>query len=42
MTIAKWLGYKYWAALTLGRMIRWLSNWKEVWSSYRAGLSPPH
>ncbi|HEY0404499.1 MAG TPA: FkbM family methyltransferase [Pyrinomonadaceae bacterium] len=42
MTIAEWLGYKFRAARTLGRMMRWLSNWPDVWSSYRAGLpSPP-
>ena len=41
MTVSEWLGYKFWAALTLGRMIRWLSNWRDVWSSYRVGLSPP-
>jgi FkbM family methyltransferase len=41
MTVAEWVGYKFWAALTLSRMIRWLSNWREVWSAYRAGLPPP-
>lgn len=44
MTIGAWLGYKFRAARTLARMIRWLTNWKEVWSSYRASrpLPPLH
>lgn len=41
MTIAAWLGYKFRAARTLARMIRWLSNWREVWSNYRAGRPMP-
>jgi FkbM family methyltransferase len=41
MTVAEWLFFKYHAARTLGRMIRWLSNWPDVWSSYRASLPPP-
>lgn len=35
MTVAEWATYKFRAARTLGRMIRWLSNWREVWSAYR-------
>lgn len=41
MTISEWTGYKFRAVLTLCRMVRWLSNWREVWSSYRAGLPLP-
>jgi FkbM family methyltransferase len=41
MTVAEWLGYKYHAARRLGMMIRWLSNWSEVWASYRADLPVP-
>lgn len=41
MTVAEWLGYKIHAARTLCRMIRWLSNWREVWSAYRADLPLP-
>jgi FkbM family methyltransferase len=41
MTVAEWVGYKFRAARTLCRMIRWLSNWRDVWSAYRAGLPPP-
>ena len=41
MTAAEWLTYKYYAARTLGRMGRRLSNWREVWSSYRAGRPIP-
>lgn len=41
MTIGAWLGFKFRAARTLARMIRWLTNWKEVWSSYRAGRPMP-
>jgi FkbM family methyltransferase len=41
MTAAEWVGYKFRAARTLFRMIRWLSNWKAVWSAYRAGLPLP-
>ena len=41
MTIGEWLGYKFHAARTLGRMIRWLSNWSDVWSLYRARLPLP-
>jgi FkbM family methyltransferase len=41
MTVTEWVLYKFRAARTLGRMIRWLSNWKDVWSAYRAGLPLP-
>ncbi len=41
MTVSEWVFFKYYAARTLGRMVRWLSNWREVWSAYRAGLPPP-
>ncbi len=41
MTIGEWLGYKFHAALTLARMIRWLSNWSNVWSNYRSGKPVP-
>jgi FkbM family methyltransferase len=41
MTVSEWVFFKYYAALTLGRMIRWLSNWREVWSAYRASRQPP-
>jgi FkbM family methyltransferase len=36
MTIGEWLRFKFYASRTLWRMIRWLSNWQEVWSRYRA------
>src|SRR5437764_1020606 len=36
MTPAEWLTYKYYAVRALGRMGRWLSNWPDVWSAYRA------
>ena len=41
MTAAEWLTYKYYAARTLARMMRLLSNWPEVWSCYRARQTPP-
>lgn len=41
MTVAEWVGYKVHAARTLGRMIRRLSNWREVWSSYRVNSPLP-
>ena len=41
MTFSEWFFFKYYAARTLGRMMRWLSNWREVWSSYRAGQKMP-
>jgi FkbM family methyltransferase len=41
MTVSEWVSFKCHAARTLGRMVRWLSNWREVWSAYRAGLPPP-
>ncbi|MBC7933416.1 MAG: FkbM family methyltransferase [Rubrivivax sp.] len=41
MTVAEWLHFKYQAARTLGRMIRWLSNWPDVWSAYRAARPTP-
>jgi FkbM family methyltransferase len=41
MSIGEWLGYKFRAARTLARMMRWLSNWPEVWSCYRAGRGVP-
>jgi FkbM family methyltransferase len=41
MTLSEWVFFKYHAARTLGRMIRWLSNWPEVWSAYRASQPPP-
>jgi FkbM family methyltransferase len=41
MTVSEWVFFKYQAARTLGRMMRWLSNWREVWSAYRVGLPPP-
>ncbi len=41
MTLSEWVFFKYYAARTLGRMMRWLSNWPDVWSAYRASLPPP-
>lgn len=41
MTVGEWLFFKYYAARTLGRMISCLSNWSEVWSSYRNGHPLP-
>jgi FkbM family methyltransferase len=41
MTLSEWVFFKYHAARTLGRMMRWLSNWREVWSAYRVDLPPP-
>lgn len=36
MTFAEWYMFKLHAVRTMYRMIRWLENWPEVWSSYRA------
>jgi FkbM family methyltransferase len=41
MNLGEWLGFKFRAARTLGRMIRWLRNWPDVWSAYRAALPLP-
>jgi FkbM family methyltransferase len=41
MTFVGWLNFKRHAARTLWRMARWLSNWREVWSAYRAGRTLP-
>ncbi|MBA3240165.1 MAG: FkbM family methyltransferase [Acidobacteria bacterium] len=41
MTVNEWFFFKYQAARTLGRMMRWLTNWRDVWSSYRVNLPPP-
>jgi FkbM family methyltransferase len=41
MTLGEWLAFKFRAARTFGRMFRWLSNWRDVWSRYRAGQQPP-
>src|ERR1700749_386093 len=41
MKFSEWVFFKYHAARTLGRMVRWLSNWSEGWSAYRASLPPP-
>jgi FkbM family methyltransferase len=44
MSIGEWAAYKFRAVRTLWRMMRWLSNWREVWSQYRAQqpLPPLH
>jgi FkbM family methyltransferase len=41
MTFAQWATFKFYAARTLWRMARWLSNWREVWSAYRARRPVP-
>lgn len=41
MTAREWLHGKHHAVLTLGRMMRWLTNWREVWSSYRGQRALP-
>jgi FkbM family methyltransferase len=41
MTLGAWLDFKLHAARTLARMIRWLANWRDVWSEYRAGRPMP-
>lgn len=41
MTVREWLFFKSYAARTLGGMIWRLSNWSEVWSSYRDGRPIP-
>lgn len=41
MTVSDWWDGKRHAARTLWRMARWLENWREVWSPYRAGRPLP-
>ena len=41
MTVGEWWYAKRHAVRTLWRMARWLSNWREVWSAYRAGREVP-
>ncbi len=41
MRSATWIRGKWYAFRELLRMIRWLSNWREVWSCYRAGRPGP-
>lgn len=41
MRSATWIRGKWYAFRELLRMVRWLSNWREVWSCYRAGRSGP-
>lgn len=42
MTLTEWYFAKWHAVRTLWRMVRWLSNWREVWAAYRAtGRVPP-
>jgi len=36
MTFGEWITFKLHAGRALYRMVRHLSNWREVWSSYRA------